>query len=50
MKGIIATAAIAAAASANSTPIYGFYPGWVEGDGAVHIQIELFEDYLCSDC
>ena len=43
-------AATAAALIPNSTPIYGTYPGWVAGKGKGHIQIELFEDFLCSDC
>ena len=49
MKGFIA-ATLAAVCSANSTPIFGTYPGWLEGTDKVGIQIELFEDYLCSDC
>ena len=36
--------------SANSTPIFGSYPGWTEGKDQANIQIELFEDYLCGDC
>ena len=44
------TAAIAAFASANNTPIYGNYPGWVEGGGKAGIQIEVFFDFLCSAC
>ena len=35
---------------ANSTPIYGTYPGYSVGQGAVGIEIELFFDYLCSAC
>ncbi len=50
MKGYIASAALAALCSANSTPIMGSYPGWLEGSDKVGIQIELYEDYLCSDC
>ena len=50
MKGFMITAGLAALASANSTPIYGKYPGWTEGSDDTGIQIELFEDYLCSDC
>lgn len=50
MKGYIASAALAALSSANSTPIMGSYPGWLEGTDKVGIQIELYEDYLCSDC
>ena len=36
--------------AANSTPIYGTYPGYSVGKGAVGIEIELFFDYLCSAC
>lgn len=43
-------AGLAAIASANSTPIYGKYPGWTEGSDRLGIQLELFEDYLCGDC
>jgi hypothetical protein len=34
----------------NSIPIYGSYPGWVEGLGMAHIEISFFLDLLCSDC
>ena len=47
------TSTLASAVAAlvpNSTPIYGTYPGWVEGSDKGHIQIELFYDFLCSDC
>ena len=37
-------------AFANSTAIFGRYPGWTEGKDQANIQIELFEDYLCGDC
>ena len=50
MKGYFASAALAALCSANSTPIFGTYPGWLEGGDKFGIQIELFEDYLCADC
>ena len=43
-------ASAVAALTPNSTPIYGTYPGWTEGKDASHIQIELFYDFLCSDC
>ena len=49
-SAVFAAASIAYSAQANSTPIYGRYPGWTEGTDQVGIQIELFEDYLCSDC
>ena len=50
MKGFQIAASLAALASANSTPIYGRYPGWLEGSDKVSIQVELFEDYLCLLC
>ena len=50
MKSFLTVASMAALAMANSTPIFGKYPGWVEGSGKVGIQVQLFEDYLCSDC
>ena len=50
MKGLTIAAVLAALASANSTPIYGKYPGWLQGTDKKSIQVELFEDYLCSDC
>lgn len=34
----------------NSVPVFGTYPGWVEGNGAASISVELYEDLLCSDC
>ena len=37
-------------ASANSTPIFGYYPGYTVGNGKTGILIELFFDYLCSGC
>ena len=50
MKSFLASAVLAAISAANSVPIFGTYPGWVEGGDAKKIQIELFEDYLCGDC
>ena len=44
------TTAIAAYAAANNTPIYGSYPGWVEGGGQAGITVELFFDFMCSAC
>ena len=38
------------ACNANSTPIYGSYPGYTNGNGKTGIVIELFFDYLCSAC
>ena len=46
----IASMAVSTMAVNNSTPIFGKYPGWVEGSGKAGIQVELYEDYLCSDC
>ena len=50
MKGLFSSALAIAAVNANSTPIYGSYPGFLTGEGQQKIQIELFEDYTCSDC
>ena len=50
MKSFTIFAGLTAICAANSTPIFGTYPGWTEGSDKVGIQIELFEDYLCSDC
>ena len=49
MKGF-SFAVICSIVKANSTPIFGTYPGWVEGRNHANIQVELFMDYLCSDC
>ena len=49
-KTSFASAIMAASVAGNSTPIFGTYPGWLEGTDQKGIQIELFEDYLCSDC
>ena len=43
-------ALLAGLAQANTTPIYGTYPGYTNGNGATGIEIELFFDYLCSAC
>ena len=43
-------ASIAGLAEANSTPIYGSYPGYTVGNGKTGIEIEIFMDYLCSAC
>ena len=44
-----ALSAIVATAAANSIPIYGNYPGWVEGNNGKGISLEIFYDLLCSD-
>ena len=44
------TGAIAAVVAANNTPIYGSYPGWVEGGMKSGITVELFFDFMCSAC
>ena len=49
-KTIFAMAALEGLVQANSTPIYGTYPGYTVGKGATGISIELFFDYLCSAC
>jgi|LakMenE01Jun11ns_1017448.scaffolds.fasta_scaffold9834109_3 hypothetical protein len=42
-------ATLAALASANSIPIYGYYPGYVEGGNAFNISVDLFYDTMCTD-
>ena len=34
---------------ANSVPIYGTYPGWIQGGNLANIEVEIFIDYLCYD-
>ena len=36
--------------AANSVPIYGTYPGWVQGQGRTGIQVQIVYDPLCSAC
>lgn len=52
MKLTLAAAAIVSAVSAweNSIPVYGYFPGWVNGQGLAGIHINMIEDWLCSDC
>ena len=50
MRTTFIAAATAALAAANGTPIYGSYPGWVEGGGKTGINIEVYFDFLCSAC
>ena len=42
-------ALIASMAAANSVPIFGTYPGWIQGGGEANIEVEIFMDFLCSD-
>ena len=42
-------AGLAAYAAANSVPIYGTYPGWIQGGGKASIELEFFIDFLCAD-
>ena len=37
-------------AFSNSVPVYGTYPGWVQGSGRAGINVEVFIDLMCSDC
>ena len=34
----------------NRVPVYGTYPGWVNGEGKTGITVEIFLDLMCSDC
>ena len=49
-KSAALVASLTSLAVANSTPIYGTYPGYTVGKGKTGIVIELFFDYLCSAC
>ena len=49
-KSTALVASLTSLAVANSTPIYGTYPGYTVGKGKTGIVIELFFDYLCSAC
>ena len=49
-KSVALAASLTSLACANSTPIYGYYPGYTVGKGKTGIVIELFFDYLCSAC
>ena len=40
---------IAVSAFSNSIPIYGTYPGWIEGGDKANIELELHYDLLCAD-
>ena len=42
-------AVLAGVTSANSVPIFGTYPGWVQGGGKANVEVEIFFDYLCAD-
>ena len=48
-KTALASAALIGLAAANSVPIYGTYPGWIQGGNLANIEVEIFIDYLCSD-
>lgn len=49
MQQSILVAAMAGLAAANSVPIFGSYPGWIQGGNKYGIEVELFFDYLCYD-
>ena len=36
--------------SNNSVPIFGTFPGYIEGSAASGITVNLIYDYMCSDC
>jgi len=42
-------ATLSALASANNIPIYGYYPGFVQGGNNLNISIEMFYDSICTD-
>lgn len=32
----------------NNVPVYGAYPGWIDGSGRTGISVEIYMDLLCS--
>lgn len=38
-----------AVATANSVPIWGDYPGFVQGGNAFGIEVQLIYDSICTD-
>ena len=48
-KALVVAACTAGYTAANSVPIYGTYPGWIQGGGQANIEVEIFMDFLCSD-
>ena len=38
-------ASLAAIVSANSIPIYGYYPGYVQGGNKLNISIEILKSH-----
>ena len=45
----VALATSATAVFTNSVPIYGTYPGWMEGKNKSGIELEVHWDLLCED-
>ena len=49
MKTLAFAASLVAFASANRIPIYGEYPGFVQGNNALGIEIQMVYDSICTD-
>jgi hypothetical protein len=50
MKKFAFAASLAALAAAqNPIPIYGYYPGFVQGGNALGISVQLVYDPICED-
>ena len=51
MKAAFASvlASTATAYFTNSIPVYGTYPGWIEGENKAGITLEVHYDLLCED-
>ena len=45
----IFAAALAGLVASNSVPIFGTYPGWIQGGNKLNIEVEIFIDLLCYD-
>ena len=50
MKSFTLAACVAVAAASNNVPIFGSYPGYIEGGNKTGIDLELYFDILCGDC
>lgn len=46
----LACASTVAAQWSNNPPVYGTFPGWINGQGKAGIHVMMFEDWLCSAC
>ena len=50
VMALIATSYASSGIENNSVPVFGTYPGWVQGEGRTGISVEIFLDLMCSSC